>query len=240
MTTTETSTTGRGSKPPFMIPILEKEIEDFETEATKFLADEIVETDFIKFRLRQGVYGQRQPNRQMVRVKNPAGTITSDQLDAYAGVAEKWAPLGKGHITTRAAVQFHHIPLVQMTEVLEYLGKAGLSSREACGNTVRNVTADPWAGIRDDEPFDVTPYAGAFVRYWVRNPISQMLPRKFKTTFSASERDDGWTKIHDLGFIPRVKVIDGEEVRGFKMVVGGGLSIFAREALLISEFVPVT
>src|SRR5690606_23941568 len=85
-----------------------------------------------------------------------------------------------------------------------------------------------------------TPYAGAFVRYWVRNPISQMLPRKFKTTFSGSERDDGWTKIHDLGFIARTRVIDGQEVRGFKMVVGGGLSIFAREALLISEFVPIT
>jgi len=239
MTTTDSNKTA-GDAPPFMIPILEREFSDFETEATKFLSQEIIETDFIKFRLRQGVYGQRQPNRQMIRVKNPAGTITSDQLDAYAGVAEKWAPLGKGHITTRAAVQFHHIPLPQMTEVLEFLGKAGLSSREACGNTVRNVTADPWAGIRDDEPFDITPYAGAFVRYWVRNPISQMLPRKFKVTFSGSEQDDGLTKIHDLGFIPRVKVIDGKEVRGFKMVVGGGLSIFAREALLISDFVPVT
>ena len=240
MTTSESNATGAGSKPPFMIPILEKELEDFETEATRFLAQEVEETDFIKFRLRQGVYGQRQPNRQMVRVKNPAGTITSGQLDAYAAVAEKWAPLGKGHITTRAAVQFHHIPLVQMPDLLRFLGEAGLSSREACGNTVRNVTCDPWAGIRHDEPFDVTPYAGAFVRYWVRNPISQLLPRKFKVTFSGSDEDDGLTKIHDLGFIPRVKVIDGQEVRGFRVTVGGGLSIFAREALLISEFVPVT
>lgn len=242
MTTTESNPSGTGaaSKPPFMIPILEKELDDFETEATAFLAKERDEIDFIKFRLRQGTYGQRQPNRQMLRVKNPAGTVTSDQLDAYANVAERWAPLGKGHITTRAAVQFHHIPLVQIPEVLRYLGTAGLSSREACGNTVRNVTADPWAGIRDDEVFDVTPYAGAFVRYWVRNPLSQMLPRKFKATFSGSEQDDGLSKIHDLGFIARTKVIDGQEVRGFKVVVGGGLSILAREALLVSEFVPVT
>lgn len=242
MTTTESSSgsAGQATPPPFVIPILEKELDDFETEATAFLAGEREEIDFIKFRLRQGTYGQRQPNRQMIRVKNPAGTVTSDQLDAYAHVAETWAPLGKGHITTRAAVQFHHIPLAQVPEMLRYLGTVGLSSREACGNTVRNVTCDPWAGIREDEPFDVTPYAGAFVRYWVRNPLSQALPRKFKVTFSSSEQDDGLTKIHDLGFIARVRVVDGQEVRGFKMVVGGGLSILAREALLISEFVPVT
>jgi sulfite reductase (ferredoxin) len=241
MISTEASTSAAtGSRPPFIIPILEQEFVDFASEAAAFLKGERDERKFIGFRLKQGTYGQRQPARQMIRVKNPAGTVTSDQLDAYATVAEDWAPLGKGHITTRAAVQFHHIPLFKIADTLRVLAEAGLSTREACGSTVRNVTADPWAGIRDDEPFDVTPYAGAFVRYWVRNEISQLLPRKFKVTFSGSEQDDGLTKIHDLGFIPRVQEINGQQVRGFKMVVGGGLSIFAREALVISEFVPVT
>ncbi|MEX2375775.1 MAG: nitrite/sulfite reductase, partial [Dehalococcoidia bacterium] len=242
MTTTEAGYTGQTADPPqpHVIPIIEREFDDFETEATAFLAGDREERPFIGFRLKQGIYGQRQPDRQMIRVKNPAGLVNSEQLEAYADIAEHWAPLGKGHITTRAALQFHHIPLARTTSMMERLGEAGLSSREACGNTVRNVTADPWAGIREDEPFDITPYAGAFVRYWVRNEISQLLPRKFKVTFSASEQDDGLTKIHDLGFIPRIKVIDGQEVRGFKMVTGGGLSIFAREAVVISEFVPIT
>jgi len=242
MTTTESPFTGHTTNPqqPHIIPILEQEFEDFETEATAFLNGERDERQFIIFRLHQGTYGQRQPNRQMIRVKNPAGVINAEQLEAYADIAEQWAPLGKGHITTRAAVQFHHIPLARMTGVMRRLGESGLSSREACANTVRNVTADPWAGIRDDEPFDITPYAGAFVRYWVRNELAQFLPRKFKATFSSSEQDDGLAKIHDLGFIPRVQVVDGQEVRGFKMVTGGGLSIMAREAIVISEFVPVT
>jgi sulfite reductase beta subunit-like hemoprotein len=246
MTTTQPNRTAEGAPDdtrggtPHVIPILEREFDDFETEATAFLAGQRDEKQFIGFRLKQGTYGQRQPNRQMIRVKNPAGLINSEQLEAYADVAERWAPLGKGHVTTRAAVQFHHIPLADMADVMRRLGDAGLSSREACGNTVRNVTADPWAGIRDDEPFDITPYAGAFVRYWVRNEISQLLPRKFKVTFSASEQDDGLTRIHDLGFLPRVRIEDGQEVRGFKIVTGGGLSIFAREAVVISEFVPVT
>ncbi|MDA1009969.1 MAG: nitrite/sulfite reductase, partial [Chloroflexi bacterium] len=242
MTTTETAFTGQTTDPlqPHIIPILEQEFEDFETEATAFLAGQRDERQFIIFRLHQGTYGQRQPERQMIRVKNPAGVINSQQLEAYADIAEQWAPLGKGHITTRAAVQFHHIPLARVTSMMRRLGEAGLSSREACANTVRNVTADPWAGIRADEPFDVTPYAGAFVRYWVRNELSQFLPRKFKVTFSGSEQDDGLVKIHDLGFIPRVQVVDGQEVRGFKMVAGGGLSIMAREAVTISEFVPLT
>ncbi|MDA0815586.1 MAG: nitrite/sulfite reductase [Chloroflexi bacterium] len=242
MTTTKTDFTGATADPAqaHVIPILEREFDDFETEATAFLAGDREERAFIGFRLKQGTYGQRQQNRQMIRVKNPAGLVNSEQLEAYADIAEQWTPLGKGHITTRAALQFHHIPLARVPSMMRRLGDAGLSSREACGNTVRNVTADPWAGVRDDEPFDITPYAGAFVRYWVRNEISQLLPRKFKATFSASEQDDGLAKIHDLGFIPRVKVVDGQEVRGFKMVTGGGLSIFAREAVTISEFVPVT
>ena len=223
---------------PTVIPIILKEFDDFETEGTKFLAGEMEERQFIGFRLKQGVYGQRQPARQMTRVKVPFGGLGPLQMEGFAQVAEI-APLGKGHITTRQCVQFHHIPLVEMYNVLRVLGDHGLSSREACGNVVRNVTGDPWAGVRDDELFDITPYAGAFVRYWVRNPLSQLLPRKFKVTFSGSDADAALTPMHDIGFTPRIKVIDGKEVRGFKMVVGGGLSTMAKEAVVLTEFVSV-
>ena len=227
-----------GKSAPTVIPIILKEFDDFETEGTKFLGGLMEERQFIGFRLKQGVYGQRQPARQMTRVKVPFGGLGPLQMEGFAQVAEI-APLGKGHITTRQCVQFHHIPLVEMYNVLRVLGDHGLSSREACGNVVRNVTGDPWAGVRDDELFDITPYAGAFVRYWVRNPLSQLLPRKFKVTFSGSDADAALTPMHDIGFTPRIKVIDGKEVRGFKMVVGGGLSTMAKEAVVLTEFVSV-
>jgi sulfite reductase (ferredoxin) len=224
---------------PHVIPILDEELTDFRTEAAEFLAGNRLEQKFIGFRLKQGVYGQRQAARQMIRVKLPFGGVSPEQMEGLAQIAENFAPLGKGHITTRQNIQYHHIPLAQMYEVTRILGDHGLSSREACGNTVRNVTGDPWAGVRDDEPFDVTPYAGAFVRYWVRNPLSQLLPRKFKVTFSGSEADAAMTAIHDIGWIPRVREVDGRQVKGFKMVVGGGLSTMPKEALTVTEFVPV-
>ena len=139
-----------------------------------------------------------------------------EQMEAFAQVAEI-APLGKGHITTRQNIQYHHIPLREMYTVLRLLGDHGLSSREACGNVVRNVTGDPWAGIRADEPFDITPYAAAFVRYWVRNPLSQLLPRKFKVTFSGSDADAALTPIHDIGFIPRLRSIDGRDRKSTRL-----------------------
>lgn len=222
-----------------VIPILPKEFEDFRTEAAEFLAGNRDEAKFIGFRLHQGVYGQRQAARQMIRVKLPFGGITPTQLEGFAQAAERFAPLNKGHITTRQCIQIHHIPLEEMYDLLRLLGDHGLSSREGCSNTVRNVTGDPWAGIREDEPFDITPYAGAFVRYWVRNPISQALPRKFKVTFSGSEADAAMAPIHDIGWIARVREVDGKQVRGFKMVVGGGLSTMAKEAITVTEFVPV-
>ena len=222
-----------------VIPIIEQEFEDFTTEATEFLAGNREEAKFIGFRLKQGVYGQRQADRQMMRVKLPFGGVTSEQLDAFGEMVERFAPLKKGHISTRQNIQVHHVTLEDSKLALRLLAEAGLSTREACGNTVRNVTGDPWAGVRDDEPFDVTPYAGAFVRYWVRNEITQLLPRKFKVTFSGSEADEGLTDIHDLGFIAQVREIDGREVRGFRMVTGGGLSIMARKALVLREFVSV-
>ena len=223
--------------PGHVIPILRREYDDFKTEATKFLAGDMEEDEFIKFRLRQGVYGQRQPDVQMIRVKLPFGGITPEQMDKFADVVEKYAPLGKGHVTTRQNVQMHHIPLPEIEKAISELGEAGLSSREGCGNTVRNVTGDPWAGVAADELFDLTPYAGAYVRYFVRHPTTQGMPRKIKTSFDGSPRDRAISGIHDIAFRARVKEIDGKEVRGAEMLVGGGTSIMPRVAPALYDFV---
>ncbi|MFL5884631.1 MAG: nitrite/sulfite reductase [Thermoleophilaceae bacterium] len=219
--------------PGHVIPILEREFEDFDTRAQGFLAGKETEEEFIGFRLKQGVYGQRQADRQMMRIKLPLGGVTPEQMEAFARFAEEYAPLVKGHITTRQNFQFHHIPLKYSAEILRMLGEVGLSSREACGNTVRNVTGDPYAGVTDGEPFDITPYGAAFVRYFVRNEVCQLLPRKFKVAFTATDEDRAITLIHDLGFVPRVR--DG--VRGVEVRSGGGTSIMARVGATLFDFV---
>ncbi|MDE2745947.1 MAG: nitrite/sulfite reductase [Chloroflexota bacterium] len=233
-------TDSRTDTPGVVIPIWDDELDDFETEATAFREQQRDEVEFMLYRLRQGVYGQRQPDVHMNRIKLPMGGVTSDQLDGLAEVCETFAPLGKGHITTRQNIQVHFVPLDQMPDMLRVLGKVGLSSREACGNTVRNVTADPWAGISEDEVFDPTPYAGAFVRYWVRNSITQLLPRKFKVYFTGREADSAIAAIHDLAFFSQVREIDGKKVRGFRVMVGGGLSTMPKEAVTLTEFVPMS
>jgi sulfite reductase beta subunit-like hemoprotein len=222
--------------PGHIIPILEREFDDFDREADKFLADQMPENEFIGFRLKQGVYGQRQPDVQMIRVKLPFGGINPDQVDCFARIAEEFTPQRKAHITTRQNIQMHHIPLPDVKEVLRILGEVSLSSREGCGNTVRNVTGDPWAGVCEDEIFDPTPYAGAFVRYFVRNEVCQLMPRKVKTAFSASDADRAIVGIHDVGFLPRIREIDGQKVKGFEIVIGGGTSIMPRVAPTIWEF----
>jgi sulfite reductase beta subunit-like hemoprotein len=219
--------------PGHVIPILAREFDDFDTESTRYLKGELEEEDFIKFRLKQGVYGQRQPNVQMIRVKLPLGGVTPDQLDAFAAAIEKYVPLRKGHITTRQNVQMHHVPLPDAAELIRELGDAGLSSREGCGNTMRNVTGDPRAGVLAGEEFDITPYAGAYVRYFVRHPTTQAMPRKFKTAFASSAGDNAIGPIHDLAFLPRVR--DG--VRGAAVLVGGGTSIMPRIAPELYDFV---
>ncbi len=219
--------------PGHVIPILEREFDDFDTESTRFLQGELREDDFIKFRLKQGVYGQRQADVQMVRVKLPMGGVTPDQLDAFAEVIERYVPLRKGHITTRQNIQMHHVPLPDAAQLIRELGDAGLSSREGCGNTMRNVTGDPRAGVIAGELFDITPYAGAYVRYFVRHPTTQAMPRKVKTAFTATDDDNAITGIHDMAFIPRVR--DG--VRGVEVKVGGGTSIMPRIAPTLYEFV---
>jgi sulfite reductase beta subunit-like hemoprotein len=219
--------------PGHVIPILEREFDDFDTEAAKFMRGETAEDEFIGFRLKQGVYGQRQPDVQMIRVKLPMGGITPEQLEAFADVIERYVPLRKGHITTRQNIQMHHVPLPDAAELIRELARAGLSSREGCGNTVRNVTGDPFAGVAPGEPFDITPYAGVYVRYFVRHPTTQLMPRKVKTAFTATDEDVAITGIHDIGFIPRVR----SGVRGVEVRVGGGTSIMPRVAPTLYDFV---
>ncbi len=219
--------------PGHVIPILEREFDDFDTESTRFIKGQLEEDDFIKFRLKQGVYGQRQPDVQMVRMKLPMGGVTPDQLDAFADVIERYVPLKKGHITTRQNIQMHHIPLDDAAKLIRELGDAGLSSREGCGNTMRNVTGDPRAGTLEGELFDITPYAGAYVRYFVRHPTTQAMPRKVKTAFTATDEDNAITRIHDMAFVPKLR--DG--VRGVEIRVGGGTSIMPRLAPTLYEFV---
>ncbi len=219
--------------PGHVIPILEREFDDFDTESTRFLKGEFEENEFIKFRLKQGVYGQRQPDVQMVRVKLPMGGVTPEQMEAFADVIDRYVPLRKGHITTRQNIQMHHIPLPDAAKLLREIAVTGLSSREGCGNTMRNVTGDPRAGVLEDELFDITPYAGAYVRYFVRHPTTQAMPRKVKTAFTANDDDNAITQIHDMAFVPRLR--DG--VRGVEIRVGGGTSIMPRLAPTLYEFV---
>jgi sulfite reductase beta subunit-like hemoprotein len=223
--------------PGHVIPILQREYDDFKTEATKFLSGETEEDEFIKFRLKQGVYGQRQADVQMIRVKLPFGGVTPEQMEAFAEVVEKYVPLKRGHITTRQNIQMHHVPLVDAEKLIREIGETGLSSREGCGNTMRNVTGDPWAGVAKDELFDLTPYAGAYVRYFVRHPTTQAMPRKVKTSFDGGPRDRAISGIHDVAFRARVREIEGRgEVRGVEMLVGGGTSIMPRKAQVLYEF----
>jgi sulfite reductase (ferredoxin) len=219
--------------PGHIIPILEREFEDFDTEAGKFLDGQTPEDQFIGFRLKQGVYGQRQPGVQMIRTKLPLGGINPEQMDAFADAIEKYAPLNKGHITTRQNIQVHHIPLPDAARFIREISDSGLSSREGCGNTVRNVTGDPRAGVQAGEEFDITPYGVAYVRYFVRHPTTQLMPRKIKTSFSATAEDYAISGIHDVAFIAKVR--DG--IRGVEIKVGGGTSIMPRIAPTLYEFV---
>src|SRR4029450_4415013 len=219
--------------PGHIIPVLEREFDDFDNEAEKFLAGDTPETEFIGFRLKQGVYGQRQADVQMIRTKLPFGGITPEEMEKFADVVEQSAPLNKAQITTRQNIQLHHIPLRDAAKAIRELSESGLSSREGCGNTVRNVTGDPWAGICEDELFDPTPYIGAYVRYFRRPPTRQLIPRKIKTAFAATDEDRAITGIHDIAFIPRIR--DG--VRGFELRVGGGTSVMPRVAPTLAEFV---
>src|SRR3954452_12126140 len=221
--------------PGHVIPILEREFDDFDNEAEKYLDGQTEEVDFIGFRLKQGVYGQRQADVQMIRVKLPWGGVSPEQMEAFADVIERYVPLNKGHITTRQNIQIHHVPLRDAAALIRDLSETGLSSREGCGNTVRNVTGDPWAGILEGEVFDPTPYVGAYVRYFVRHPTTQLMPRKVKTAFDGTPSEDrSITGIHDIAFLAKY---DEDGNKGFEVRVGGGTSIMPRIAPTLYDFV---
>ena len=223
-----------------IIPFMEREVVTLEEEIKAFRAGERETTEFMPFRLRQGVYGQRQADAQMLRVKIPGGILTPDALELLGTLIDKYAPLKKGHVTTRENVQIHHLKLEDAGDAMRMLGEVGLSTREACGNTVRNVVGYALSGVCPDEAFDPTPYLAAYVRFAVRHPVTQNFPRKFKTSFTGCvDHDSVASAVHDLSYIAQVRQEDGVEVRGFKVMVGGATSIMPRLGKVLYEFLPV-
>lgn len=218
-------------------PIVQKDIIELDRKIRLFREGKIDEEKFRSLRLARGVYGQRQPGVQMIRIKLPYGKTTGEQLKRICDVSEKYST-GKLHITTRQDIQIHYVSLDETPQLWADLERDDITLREACGNTVRNVTASETAGVDSKEPFDVTPYADATFKYFLRNPICQEMGRKFKMAFSASEEDTALSYLHDLGFIPQLKTVDDKETRGFKVLLGGGLGSQPRHADLITEFLP--
>ena len=215
------------------------EISRFEQEVLNLEQQKLDKDDFARFRLENGVYGIRgTPDEHMIRIKIRFGALLSEQLEAIADVTEEFATPKLAHITTRQAVQIHHIKRGNVTAILKRLTQVGLTTREACGNTVRNVSASPLSGIDQHELFDVTPYADAVSRYFLRHPVCQNLPRKFKIAFEGSTVDRARIPIHDFGAVARIKEIGGKKVYGFRTFVGGGLGTVPFSAHELEEFTP--
>ena len=224
-------------KPGFTLPVSYEEIDEFEGRARKFRIGDEDQTEFQLYRLSRGVYGQRQEDNQMIRIKLPFGGITAQQMDALAEVTERFSDLDRSHITTRENIQMHFVNLDDAPDVMRVIGDAGLTTREACAHTVRNVTGCPFAGVCKDEEFDATPYLVAYARNMLRNPICQRLPRKFKTAFSSCASDCAGTPFHDIGFLAKKqRDAGGNEVLGFEIRVGGGTSTMPRQADTIWDF----
>ena len=215
-------------------PIVQKEIIDLEKKIYSFRNGQIDDERFRSLRLARGIYGQRQEGVQMIRIKLPYGKVTSEQLKRITEVSDKYST-GRLHITTRQDIQIHYVSLDRTPELWSELAKDDITLREACGNTVRNITGSELAGVDVNEPFDVSPYAHGMFQYLLRNPICQEMGRKFKISFSSSDEDTALSYLHDLGFIPKIK--DGQ--KGFKVVFGGGLGSQPAHAELLSEFIPV-
>ncbi|MFM6948059.1 MAG: nitrite reductase [Aquirufa sp.] len=212
-------------------PIVEKDIIDLANKIAQFKAGEIHEEKFRSLRLARGVYGQRQQGVQMVRIKLPYGKIKFNQWRRIADISDEYS-IGNLHLTTRQDVQIHFVSLDRTPELWAELEKDDITLREACGNTVRNITASPTSGIDPNEVFDVSPHADAAFRYFLRNPICQEMGRKIKISFSNTEEDTSLAYLHDLGFIPKIQ--DGK--KGFRVVVGGGLGAQPMLAKVAFEF----
>jgi sulfite reductase beta subunit-like hemoprotein len=215
----------------------EADIDEFVTTLEQYERGELTPDQWRAFRLVRGTYGQRQAaDAQMLRVKIPQGVLTSDQLNALADVGERYSR-GFGHITTRQNVQFHFVKLHDVEPAMRHLADAGMTTREACGSSVRNITACPYAGVAADERFDVTPYAEALTRYLLRHPLSSTLPRKFKIAFEGCSTDHVVTAVNDLGFRA---VLGPDGGRGFRVTAGGGTAIMVTSAGLLHEFLPAS
>ena len=206
-------------------PVVENDIIELANKIQLFKEGKIDEEKFRSLRLARGVYGQRQEGVQMIRIKLPYGKVKSNQLRRISDVSDEYSR-GRLHITTRQDIQIHYVDLNRTPQLWSELEKDDVTLREACGNTVRNITASELAGIDPNEPFDVSPYADAMFRFFLRNPICQEMGRKFKVSFSSSNEDTGLSYMHDLGFIAKIE----NGVRGFKVMIGGGLGSQPRHA----------
>jgi sulfite reductase (ferredoxin) len=211
----------------------EAETEVFAQNVKRFRQGKLSEDDFRRFRLQHGAYGSRlQMNYSMVRIKIPSGEINPEQLEKIASLSEAFS-IGSAHVSTRQNIQLHWVQLEDVSEVMRGLVEAGLTTREACGNTVRNVMCSHFAGVCPDEAFDATPYAKAIARFFIRNPMCQNLPRKFKINFACCEKH-GLVRIADIGLIPMIK----DEVRGFRIYLGGGLGAASFIGHALEDFTP--
>ncbi len=217
-----------------------EEIDVFETELNRFLDGQMPEKVFLEFRLRHGVYGQRQDGTQMLRIKIPLGMLTATQCEVLADLSEEYAD-SISHITTRQDVQYHFVDILDTPNIMRRLASCGITTKEACGNTVRNVTCCPDAGVCTDEIFDVTPQAQAMAYFLLRHPDAQNFGRKFKISFSGcAQHHCGLARIHDIGAIAATREVNGKTVEGFAVYVGGGLGAVPHQAQLYSDFVPAT
>jgi sulfite reductase (NADPH) hemoprotein beta-component len=212
----------------------ERDIDEFVEVLGKYERGEITPEAWRRFRLVRGTYGQRQDNVQMLRIKIPQGIVTSSQMRALAGVASRYSR-GFCHVTTRQNIQYHFVLLSVVEEVMRELANEGVTTREACGNSVRNITGCPYAGTSESEIFDVTPYAEAMTRYFLRHPLSAVLPRKFKIAFEGCTEDHALASIHDIGW--RARIVDGK--KGFRVTVAGGTSILPVSGYVLYDFLPV-
>lgn len=219
-------------------PEVKQDLDVYETELRRVQQGLMPEKVFLEFRLRHGVYGQRQAGVQMQRVKIPLGMLTTRQMEGLADIAEEYAD-SVCHVTTRQDIQLHFIDINDTPNLMRRLAEVGITTREACGNVVRNVVACPQSGVCHDEVFDTTPYAHAMAYFLLRHPDGQNFGRKFKISFSGCEdRPCGLAIMHDIGAIAKVREKDGRLERGFKVYVGGGLGPLPHQAKLFSEFVP--
>jgi sulfite reductase (ferredoxin) len=216
-------------------PVVEKDIIKLEKEIRLFREGKLDGEKFRSLRLARGVYGQRQQGVQKIRIKLPHGKMTVNQLLKIADISDEYATRNL-HLTTRQDIQIDYVSLDRTSELWARLEQDNITLREACDNTVRNITASSIAGIDSDEPFDVSPHAQAMFEYFLRNPICQDMGRKFKIAFSSSDKDSAPTYMHNLAFIPKLKNNDNGKIRGFKVMVGGGLGAIPVLAKTVHEF----